>query len=1224
VEDRSLTDILHAATTVSAAYHETGGNLMAMLGALTGQGGAPPQASGTTPMPMYLRTPQPLRIPIPPPPPPLVPVRVTPPPPMLAGAPPVPQTFHSPMASQSYYTPPPLPSLAAISAGMPAFPTLPYTLGTEAALGSDIPFLRRSSPMTPFARPFEAALDHYSQRGRMRAMDYIEATRLGGSMFSQAIAGTAGTAIGGTVGGLVGAPFGQTVTGATLGSVVGSLALTPMIANSTVLQRGYVAATRPGIERAIDTQVLQGISTRTVLGGSQLDLAGRGLSGSATADVVERMSETLQRNKGTLTRRDLLEMTSVAADSGLLDMAQNGPQLAKTMDTVIKLIGSVAQVTGDPDFRKNMRVIAALQSQGAELSQIRGLTMRMSDMARMSGMSLEQALSTGGVMGQQMGQALGVTGLTGMQLGLGGQAYARQAVNAGVFSRQQLALMGGTEGAEQRMIQLQGQMLQSMDALLPYLTRMTAQGGIEVDKERLASFRSGDVSLSQMIRDGANSMNMQKIQALENNKLKLRDDIGQGLGTQGMLQGTLSQIRRVQQQTGGRLDEMSAARVLGMDENTARMVIQMGQSREFLGSLAQQAEVSYQQARYSDMQKASEGQSTWSARYGSMLEMRDAPLVGGMLRTMSDAATGGYNRLQRRATDFYTDTIDRERLAGVGIHMDRASTDERMLMTLGGSVARRRAAAGPSELASGFTAGDNRVFADVMDLASIHLRAMVAPTQAVEDLWNAPQTMRRAYDRTGRWQDLYNRNRFNVSGEEYDILDGFEARPLPASVLGSLGGDDLLGRDLRGVKRRALRSSRITAQVEGTTYEQRADQRAEAVTALVADGMSPEEAEALVSKYERDLKDQTESRWFFESDTLDVDAFSKRKYTERVMEDRAGGFTGAGLRALQSDKVWRGIVAGGALRSKEVEIRVSATSQMGRELDAAASRGTFAQRFGGKAVDQLNTALEGLGLGAVGDMDDDQRAITRMLAEEDPEIAMLMTYLARSGNDGYEKASEWAGNDRARWAKVTQAKKKVEALPQRQVDILAQMGSRNLGFSLAGVSEIQQRVEALQSSAAMYQKTESDRHVSMLSLDVNGKSTATDVESYAKEYAGGDEAKRKRLLERAGSNRGRLRQLLEEYRTGAGDRSATLEALSGVILEGAGEIQTAGDYRTATESAETRAARQERDDTELMVAASVQKEASETFLQGVRTFVKLVKDPDAARTADALRSIKKE
>jgi len=589
VEDDLLQSIIQGANQVFTGYAQGTENANAFSAAAS---------AATLPVPPLPPLPMPPPLPVPPPlsPPGFLPMQL----PAFAGPPPY-QGAAAPLPMML----PPLPPPAPI---MPPLPPFNPFAGAGAAMRSvggilqsaqrnlnPTPYVDSAISSTlemsagyivgnqnPFMREMKASM---RQAGDIRSLyGMVEEDALGLGAQGLATAGAAafgglgGGLAGGAIGGaMTGGSAGGIITGSDIGATIGGIAA-PILAQNKYVRAVTQEVFQPALRRNLDISNTLGIN-QGVMQGSSLDISGRGLdiySAGYVSDSLSDLSNVRQGGKGSaagsFTKRDLMDIMSVSREQGLMEFAQNKDEIVGVVKNVSGMLATVAKITGDPDFRNNIKLIGSLRRQGGELSSMSQDIAELRSGAGISGMSLQDALNSQGARGAQDYSTMGLSRFQGTRMGIFGAALSNQAVAGGAYSASAIDRFGGKDRMAQRIMQMTGSFIQNSDALIPGLTKVV-DGKISIDKEKLSDLNSNKISLDQVLADSAKASSDPKVlEGLINSMDDLKEEMAKGLGPQGSFSMMVRQIDRVQASMGGNVSFEGAANMVLGDKTSARQL----------------------------------------------------------------------------------------------------------------------------------------------------------------------------------------------------------------------------------------------------------------------------------------------------------------------------------------------------------------------------------------------------------------------------------------------------------------------------------------------------------------------------------------------------------------------------------------------------------------------------------------------------------------------------
>lgn len=368
--------------------------------------------------------------------------------------------------------------------------------------------LYRTRPPLEFARPFNAAAYQGREIELMKQQDYANRLRgLAGAGAGGAFefVGTAGGAvIGGLLGGVPGA-----VAGATVGGLGG------MAASVAPIGEVFDGALRPAIERRADAAQLQAASRRWVMGGGELDITGEGLSVRGAQQLTRRLGQV--GREANVNRQDLVQLTQLAGEQGLLEGAQDSEAIAKAMKGMLGLVSAMGKVTGDPDFRQNLQRLAQLKQYGFSDAQMNQATENLAYYARMGGQDVDTIMGRYGLRGANVFAGAGLHAYGGFVTGTAAPGFSRNLETSGAIDRYRMQQYGGQEGvSELYMDAMKSLQAGPMKGLVPGLLGAydTEKGKFMFDKNVVKDFTSGKLSYQDLLNRGGKTMQNSKFQRL--------------------------------------------------------------------------------------------------------------------------------------------------------------------------------------------------------------------------------------------------------------------------------------------------------------------------------------------------------------------------------------------------------------------------------------------------------------------------------------------------------------------------------------------------------------------------------------------------------------------------------------------------------------------------------------------------------------------------------------
>jgi hypothetical protein len=356
-------------------------------------------------------------------------------------------------------------------------PSAPSPMGTPMSPMPIMPTL-----MTPFtprmpSPMFQNAWEQELQQREMRADSLYsmvaQAPRVGGAMGGYAAGAMAGAAAGsrlgfGRMGAMGGALLGAAAAGASgFSGAMGDLSMIPM---------------RPNVEMHQMGAALQRQTQDWVVQGPQLHPMGRGLSRPASMELaggIQSLATDAGFQKSTnnmFNRNDLMKITQLSGQSGLMDMEQGVEGIRGNLREVSQVVKRFMELTNDPDVVSVIKQMGQLRRFGLSLPEMDQAAAGMRSYARGAGTTISGLVQGGGLPGAMTYQQAGLSAGAGFNYGNFSMASARQSVASGTFSEAQLSMLGGTSGVSQRNMQAQAAFM-SMPMLGASFAGYNAQSG---------------------------------------------------------------------------------------------------------------------------------------------------------------------------------------------------------------------------------------------------------------------------------------------------------------------------------------------------------------------------------------------------------------------------------------------------------------------------------------------------------------------------------------------------------------------------------------------------------------------------------------------------------------------------------------------------------------------------------------------------------------------------
>ncbi len=390
------------------------------------------------------------------------------------------------------------------------------------------------------------------------------------------------SAMGGVLGTMFGGP---------LGGLAGSVAL-PWLADSFVGQGVENLATLPFrglVNQRARGMELQAATTAFVRSGPELSASGTGLTMNASMDLernLARMAEnrSFKRDtRGTFNRQDMVKITQLSSQLGLLDEAQNVDQITREVGKIGRALSTFMKIAEEPDVQNALQMMGRMRNMGMTLPEVSSATANARTFARMAGTTVQGMLSAG-MQGAGMYQQMGMTGGVGMQVGMAATGMA--SMMAGQLSPRHLAMLGGREGIANNLSAAAAN-ITNLDVLLPGLLRQGKEG-LEIDQNALMAMASGKQNINQLVQQSQQRLSGMGpkgfIQEYGTRRNELRDQLMGSMGGQGGILMSMMTARALSQS--GNISYAGALRML-YGEEQAR-TIELASTPENFARLRQQ------------------------------------------------------------------------------------------------------------------------------------------------------------------------------------------------------------------------------------------------------------------------------------------------------------------------------------------------------------------------------------------------------------------------------------------------------------------------------------------------------------------------------------------------------------------------------------------------------------------------------------------------------------
>lgn len=318
----------------------------------------------------------------------------------------------------------------------------------------------------------------------------------------------AGYGIGAMLGAGLGARFGGM---GRIAGAVGGAALSHFSGAAQGLGNMAMLPMQPAMDRHMEAAALGRFSQDWVTTGPQVHALGMGLSRDASlqlASGIRNMAADtgFQRETGGMfNRADLMKITQVAGQSGLMDQSQDVDAIQKNLRQVAGTVRRFMELTNDPDVVSVIREMGRMRQFGFEVPEMERAAMNMRMFARAAGTTVQELKQTGGMSGAMTFQQAGLSAGAGYQYGMYAQGAARQSVATGTYSPMQLSMLGGVQGIAQRDMQAQAAMM-SMPLFGASISGFQG-GGWGVNHGALAAQLSGQGGAAGMVTGALGNMN---------------------------------------------------------------------------------------------------------------------------------------------------------------------------------------------------------------------------------------------------------------------------------------------------------------------------------------------------------------------------------------------------------------------------------------------------------------------------------------------------------------------------------------------------------------------------------------------------------------------------------------------------------------------------------------------------------------------------------------------
>lgn len=425
--------------------------------------------------------------------------------------------------------------------------------------------------------------------------------RLGLGSAATTVGAVAGTALGGPIGGVIGGFVAPWLADSFIGEGVERVATMPFRSLINQRQRGMQ---------------LQHATTQFMRSGSELSASGIGLSNTGAYDLernITRMSEGAGFKRATgnqFNRQDMVRITQLAAQTGLLDNAQSVEQITRDMGKIGRALTTFMKVMDEPDVQAAMSMMGKMRNLGMNLPEMGVAAQHARTFARMAGTNVQNVMQAG-MQGAQMFQGMGLSGATGLATGMA--AVGNAGILSGMLSPHQLSMLGGREGVTQNLTAAAANVA-NLDVLLPGLLRKGKEG-LEIDQEAMLGLASGKKNIQDMVRESARRMAgfgpKGFVEEYGTRKNELRDQLMGAFGGQGAILAPMMIAQGIA--ATGATDFRGGLRLQGLSEEQAR-TIELARTPEFFQRMRAQTDNHMEQRRAEVQRRQSTFEEASSAR----------------------------------------------------------------------------------------------------------------------------------------------------------------------------------------------------------------------------------------------------------------------------------------------------------------------------------------------------------------------------------------------------------------------------------------------------------------------------------------------------------------------------------------------------------------------------------------------------------------------------------
>lgn len=350
---------------------------------------------------------------------------------------------------------------------------------------------------------------------------------------------------------------------------------------------------KPMIDQQQRAMQLQNMSMNNVRRGSDLSASGMGLSLTASMDLERNLMRTADNRNfkrdtgGMFNRQDMMKLTDISSQVGLLDNSQSVDQISRDMGKIGRALSTFMKVVEEPDVRKALQMMGNMRNMGMNIPETNVAAANARVFARMAGTTV-QGVMQAGMQGAGMFQQMGMSAATGLNVGMAATGIAGTMGTS--LDPRTLNMLGGREGISQSLASSTAQMSQ-IGAILPGLLSRGKDGKLGVDKKSLEEFMTGRGSIQDLVRQSSARMTGKQgadfITEYSTRKSELQDEVMNSMGGMGGVLMPLIMARRTIE-SGATKDMGAALRIAGLDEKQARTYQLLAESGTLGDTLRQQ------------------------------------------------------------------------------------------------------------------------------------------------------------------------------------------------------------------------------------------------------------------------------------------------------------------------------------------------------------------------------------------------------------------------------------------------------------------------------------------------------------------------------------------------------------------------------------------------------------------------------------------------------------